>query len=137
MLFPFVALAVFGSLPSHQVALDHGGTRHVIKYEPIVNTSFRTVGSSVGSRASNERCRWSATISVVRSAAGLGEPAPLPGTRTISGSHPGHCSQARSAIEARVAASQALVRTHLLAIAEEDLPSARADLELGRGQAGN
>ncbi len=133
-----IAAAATG-LPTHDVNVAHEGTSYQVSYTPVVSTQLRTVGSSVGSRPSTERCRWTARLDVQRSFARMGtssRPAIL-ATRNLSGSKPGHCTQARAAIDAELARKADEVQAYLGQVAEQDRESVRSDIELTRKLAGN
>ena len=122
-----------GAAEVHRVALDHRGQRVDVTYRSDVNVAHRQVGA-VGApgRPSTLRCTWQARVSVAREArSGAGHVL----TRTIAsdapltGSRAGWCSGQRDAIAKDVAARSDGVRDHLVAVAEQDHETLRAELD--------
>lgn len=133
-----IASAAIG-LPAHDVTVDHGGTSYRVSYMPTVTPQLRTVGASAGSRPSTERCRWTARVDVQRSFAVMGTSsrAATLATRNLSGSKPGHCIQARAAIDAEIAGKADEVRAYMVEVAQQDRDTLRSDIDRTRKLAGN
>lgn len=129
-----VMAGALGAGTAHQpVTVEHRGAAYQVSYQPQVIVSMKTVGIAAGTRMSSERCRWTAEVRVERHIRRSGGDAAhaklLPATRTIRGSEPGSCVQARAAVdEARIAAMD-VVRRHVAQVAAHDHPTLLADID--------
>ena len=129
-------LALAAMAASHNVQVPHGNGSIDAQYHARTIVAAKTVGAATPNRFNMQRCRWTATIVVERSLAG--RPAltrTLPGERKISGSLPGACTKDRAAVQQEVARRDDAIRTHLLAAAEQDRSSLRAELDAMRNLA--
>ena len=121
------------ALESHQVVLDHQGQRVDVTYRSDLAIKERQVGTASGpGRQSTLRCAWSAQVSVqreARSAAGHVLSRTISSDSPITGSRSGWCAGQREAIASEVAARGQQVREHLLAVAERDDATLRAELD--------
>lgn len=126
---------------SHEATLDHAGSAYQLSYEPRVETRTRTVGHSIGTRPSTERCLWAIDVQVERHIRASGGAQPLtrllPETRSIKGEHQGSCRQGEKAIAAAQAARQDEIRAHLAAVASTDRPAVLAEIDAARSLALN
>jgi hypothetical protein len=134
VLILIAATALAATQPmTHSTVVEHEGTAYTVSYRPQIATTMRTIGMSVGSRPSSERCLWSATVSLDREIkrGNGGEPllkrVPGEGHR-IEGQTPGKCAQGRTLIDRSIAARVADAQERLVALAEADRASALADI---------
>jgi hypothetical protein len=121
-----------GHAPHHNMTIEHRGVPVSVAYRANTTLSTRQVGMAAPTRMGVVRCNWTAKIAVERSLARDGAAA---ANRVVSegfelkGSRPGTCSGAKKAIQQELAKRDDEVRAHVLAIAERDQESLRAELE--------
>lgn len=132
----YLTLALSAALMAggpHQTSIEHRGATYHITYQPQVQTRMKTVGMAAGTRMSTERCRWSADVKVeriVRRAGRQDGPVKiLSGVRTIEGSLPGTCEQARDHILKAQSGRHDIVRRHVAAVAAQDRHALLADID--------
>lgn len=134
MLVLIAATALSAAQPAtHETVVEHQGTAYTVSYRPQIATTMRTIGMSVGSRPSSERCLWSATVSldreIRRGADGERLLKRVPGEgHRIEGQAPGKCDQGRTLIDRTITAQVADARDKLVAMAEADRASVLADI---------
>ncbi|PTD16958.1 hypothetical protein CV103_18125 [Sphingomonas fennica] len=120
---------------THQVTVEHAGKPVAVTYDAEVVTRMKTVGTTPPPRPSSERCRWKASVTVIRqvhSASGASLNRTLPEVKEISGQRPGTCMAGRKAIMAELDGKIERVREHLRATAEADRPTLLADIDAAR-----
>ncbi|MFT3964347.1 MAG: hypothetical protein QM690_00510 [Sphingobium sp.] len=145
MIYLSVALtAILGAATpvlGHEATLDHAGTAYKLSYEPRVETRAKTVGHSMGTRPSTERCRWTIDVQVERriQASEAAQPLTrlLPETRSFGGEALGSCRQNARAIAAAQEARQDHIRQHVAAVASADRPAVLAEIDAARSLALN
>lgn len=118
---------------AHRAVIDHRGQQVDVTYRSNVDVEHRQVGA-VGApgRPNTLRCAWKANVSVhreARSEAGHVLTRTIASDAPLSGVRPGWCAGQRDAIAADVAARSEGVRSHLLAVAEQDHDTLRAELD--------
>ncbi|WP_343525812.1 hypothetical protein [Sphingomonas sp.] len=117
----------------HRVQLDHHSGPVAVRYSADIGVSHKQVGAvAPGGRASTLRCQWSANVTVHREArASAGAMLRRSAARdgVIEGSRPGWCSAHRDAIAQEVAQRRDAVKAHLQAVAQEDHPVLRAEID--------
>ena len=126
----------------HQDQVDHQGARYSISYRPHVETDMRTIGQSVGSRPSTERCLWRATIQlereIKRSDGGERLVKRVHGEgHEVEGHAQGKCAQNRGQIKDMIAAKVAGAQERVVAMAQADRPAALADIDAAHALALN
>ena len=132
---------LLGAAPpeAHRVAVDHRGQRVDVTYRSDLDIHHRQVGSAgAPGRPSTLRCTWKARVSVhreARSTAGHVLTRTIASDAPLSGTRPGWCAGQQKSIAADVAARSDRVRTHLLAVAEQDHDTLRAELDAAHGSA--
>lgn len=104
---------------SHNVRIEHRGSPVDIAYRADVSVKHKQVGTAPPNRPSTARCRWTATVNVVRSVADAA-PRAVESPHSFEGSRAGDCVTNRTAIAREVAGRGGEVRSHLLAAAERD-----------------
>lgn len=134
--------ALVSPLPiAHETTLEHRGAAYQVGYRPHVSMESRTIGHSVGTRMSTERCVWTATIRVERLIRRAGDAASLdsllPAARAIKGQQPGNCRQAGDRPAQLVVAQEEKLRTHVLSVAERDRAAAISDIDAARALTAN
>lgn len=133
-----VMLAVLSALVStsavaHGTTLEHRGAAYQVDYRPHIAMESRTIGHSVGTRMSTERCLWTATVRVERQIRRAGEAASLdtvlPAARIIKGQQPGSCRQAGDRPAQLVVAQDDKLRAHVVSVAEQDRAAVISDID--------
>lgn len=121
----------------HHSRIDHRGASVDVTHRSDVRVEHRQVGSvGPGGRSSSLRCAWSAKMVVhreARSSSGSMLTRTIGSETPLTGSRPGWCSSQRSAIASDVSARSDRLRDHLLAVAEQDHDSLRAELDALHG----
>lgn len=126
------------AVPPHTVAVEHHGRTMQASYHGDVRVARKQVGAAVApGKMGTTRCMWTAKIHVERRLSGADGSAALLPTRVgeparLTGHHPGDCLTARRAIATQVAEADEDVRAHLRAVAAEDAPRLRAELDQAR-----
>lgn len=117
----------------HRMQLDHHSGPVAVRYSANVGVTHKQIGAvATGGRPSTLRCLWSANVTVHREArATTGTTLSRSAARdgVIEGSRPGWCSTQRAAIAREVAQRQDAVRDHVQAVAQEDHPTLRAEMD--------
>lgn len=137
-----IAAAAAGAAHSHSVTLDHAGAPVALRYQATTSIAHRQIGAAgVPGRPSSQRCLWTATVAVDRSAERGGVTVPALSRRVsaaerLEGSRPGSCTQARKAVAREVADRAAPIRDHLIEVAERDRAAVLAELESVEALAG-
>ena len=127
------SLAASDGAIEHRVQLDHHSGPVAVRYSADVGVTHKQVGAVVpGGRPSTLRCLWSANVTVHREArastgAALVRSAARDGV--IEGSRPGWCGTNRDAIAKEVAQRRDALHEHLQAVAQEDHPMLRAEID--------
>lgn len=132
-------LSAFAGI-AHQAPLVHRGAAYDITYKPRVEVTTRTVGAAAGTRMSMQRCRWAARVQVERHVTrggGDGLRTMLASDRTMRGSVPGACGEARDAIAAEQRVVAIEVERHVAAVAAQDRTRLLADLDAANAVASN
>ncbi|MET0365509.1 MAG: hypothetical protein ABW169_12735 [Sphingobium sp.] len=136
-----VAMGVASSASAHEAVVDHAGVSYRLRYEPKVEVRAKTVGHSIGTRPSTERCRWTVNVQVERHihASDTAQPLTrlLPDARSIGGEALGNCRQNARAIAAAQAARQSDIRDHVEAVARADRSVVFAEIDAARALALN
>ncbi|MFW2830455.1 hypothetical protein [Sphingomonas sp. ID0503] len=127
----YAATAV-AAVPQEAV-VQHRGVSYEVSYRPQVRTTYKTVGMSVGTRPSTERCRWTTEVAFERSIRRNGQTEAhdrtIPASRVIEGSHPGNCQQARHALGEEGPVKPAKVERLLAEVIAADRPTMLADID--------
>lgn len=143
MLILVVAAMLGATQPAmHEATLEHRGVAYQLSYRPHVSTQMRTIGQSVGSRPSTERCRWTATVALEREIRRASDGERLtkrvPGdAHVIEGQRPGSCRQVGQAVEAEIASRVERAQDAVLAMAQADRPAVIADIDAAHALALN
>lgn len=129
--------AALGMTVDHQAQVDHHTGPVAVRYSGDVAITHRQVGAvAPAGRASSLRCDWAASMTVARHAVASS------GTRLIrsidseplvSGSRPGWCGTSHRAITREVASKAADMQRHLVALAQRDEATLRAELDRAHG----
>jgi hypothetical protein len=118
---------------AHEVRIEHSSGAVDARYHGRLVVAHRQVGAvAPGGRASTLRCAWQADVVVDRAArhpSGSTMARSITRDRVLTGSRPGWCAGARQAIDREVAARSADIRTHLLAVADEDRATLMAETD--------
>lgn len=126
---------------AHDARLEHRGAAYQVSYQPQIDMKMRTIGIAAGTRMSNQRCRWTATVRVERTVRRTGATASLdtvlPETHVIEGQRPGTCRQVGDAPERLIASRADELRDHVRAIAERDRAEALAKIDAAHALALN
>lgn len=132
-LFVGACLASPAAALEHEIVIDHPAGTIAADYEGAVQVETRQIGTAgVAGRPSTLRCRWSASLSVERTAK-VGDV--LQTRRSMSrddvtsGSTPGWCNHKAEAIDALVDARRDTFRTALLELVEQDRTAILAEAE--------
>ncbi|MFZ5705227.1 MAG: hypothetical protein ACOY5R_08165 [Pseudomonadota bacterium] len=120
----------------HATTIEHRGVPMDVRYRASVDLATKPMGVSPPTRAGIGRCAWVATIAVERQMApagttGSGLTRIVSSDYKIKGSRAGSCMTSKSAIAQEVAARDAEIRSHVLAVAERDKSTLLAELESG------
>ena len=117
----------------HQVQLDHHSGPVAVRYSADVGVTHRQIGAvATGGRPSTLRCMWSANMTVHREArATAGTMLTRSAARdgVIRGSRARWCGTNRQAIAQEVAQRRDALHDHLQAVAQEDHPMLRAEMD--------
>lgn len=138
-----LALATPVEPVTHDIVVEHKGVPLDVSYRADVDTRAKKVKVVLPNRVTTEQCRWVADVTVEREIARKDVPASLTrtlvGSKTIRGMRQGNC--AASTVQERVAAAvsdkAAIVKDHLVAMAEQDRPQLIADIEAARSLTSN
>ncbi|WP_312490474.1 hypothetical protein [Sphingomonas sp.] len=126
------AVASDGAL-EHRVQLDHHSGQVAVHYRADVGVTHKQIGAvATGGRPSTLRCLWSANMTVHREARatnGATLTRSAAHDNVIEGSRPGWCSTSRQAIAQEVAQRRDALHDHLQAVAQEDHPTLRAEMD--------
>lgn len=129
-----IASASEPTLPpfEHSARLEHAGGIVEAHYRTRVSLVSRQVGSVTnGGTPSTLRCVWRADISVERQArygADVRLARGIDRQGVVEGSRPGWCGTNRDAIAQDVARRADEIRTHMVAVAQEDETVLKAEL---------
>lgn len=132
-----LALAVLATEPfpiiEHNARVEHSGGAADVQYRSRVTLKHRQTGID-HKPASSLRCQWRANIVVERvtQVGGNSLSRSIDRTNVIQGSAPGHCAAQRRNIAREVAKRTDEIRTHVAAVAAEDAPVLKAEIERGR-----
>lgn len=145
MIFTSVALtailAAANPALGHEATLDHGGTSYQVSYEPLVQARTKTVGTSMGTRPSTERCRWTIAVQVERRIGQAGKEQPLsrilPAAHEIEGEAIGSCRQARQSIAAAQRDRHDDIQRYVVNVAAQDRPAVLAEIDAAHALALN
>lgn len=125
-------------LAEHQVRIDHPSGAVDARYRADVAISHRQTGSVMpGGRGSTLRCLWSVDVAVVRDArhaSGALLSRAMRRDAALTGSRAGWCDAGRGAIAQEVARRHDAIRDHVMAVAREDHPTLRAELDRLHGE---
>ena len=138
-----IATAIAAQQPVvHQDQVAHQGATYSLSYRPHVETSMRTIGQSVGSRPSTERCLWRANITLNREISRADSSERLVKRvhgdgHQVEGQAPGKCGRDRGHIKDMIAAKVAGAQDHVVAMAQADRPAALADIDAAHALALN
>lgn len=116
----------------HATTIEHRGVPMNVSYRASVDLATKPMGVSPPTRGGTDRCAWVATIAVERQmspAGGAGLTRVVSSDHKIKGSRAGSCMTSRKAIEQEVAARDAEIRSHVMAVAERDKSTLLAELE--------
>lgn len=118
----------------HATTIEHRGVSMNVSYRASVDLATKPMGVTPPTRGGTGRCAWVATIAVERQmasggATGNGLTRVVSTDYKIKGSRAGSCMTSRKAIEQEVAARDAEIRSHVLAVAERDKSTLLAELE--------
>ncbi len=116
----------------HATTIEHRGVPMNVSYRASVDLATKPMGVSPPTRGGTGRCAWVATIAVERHLAptgGAGLTRVVSTDYKIKGSRAGSCMTSRKAIEQEVAARDAEIRSHVMAVAERDKSTLLAELE--------
>lgn len=118
---------------AHDVRIDHRHGPIDARYQGRLVVSQRQVGAvAPNGRPSSLRCVWQADVVVDRAAHHPSGSTMLRAIRrdaVMTGSRPGWCTGARTAIDREVAARTDRVRAQLAAIAADDRPTLVSEVE--------
>ncbi|MGC6328970.1 hypothetical protein [Rhizorhabdus sp. FW153] len=116
----------------HATTIEHRGVPMNVSYRASVDLATKPMGVSPPTRGGTDRCAWVATIAVERQmapAGGAGLTRIVSSDYKIKGSRAGSCMTSRKAIEQEVAARDAEIRSHVMAVADRDKSTLMAELE--------
>ncbi|KQN25185.1 hypothetical protein ASE86_02695 [Sphingomonas sp. Leaf33] len=117
----------------HSARIDHHRGAIDAQYSGRVGVVYKQVGAVTPGRVpSSLRCQWQARLIVerdARHASGATMTRTMVRDRALTGSRPGWCSGAKAAIARDVAAHDAALRAHLLALAADDHDVLTAEID--------
>jgi hypothetical protein len=129
------------NVSAHEAAIQHEGRPYQLSYRPVVQTEMKTIGMSVGTRMSSERCRIAIRVEVERSIQGAEGNGTLtrrlPGERVLNADRPGSCRQQADAVAAIEAGKADTIRAHVAEVAQADRAQALAEIGAARTLASN
>jgi hypothetical protein len=133
-----IAAAAAAPHATHVVQVEHGGQSMQATYSARAEFRHKTVGAKTPNRIDMQRCQWTATIVVDRALNhGPALARTISSDKQISGSEAGACTPGRRSGERNLAQHDAAIRSHLVAIAQQDRAPLLAELDAVRNLASN